>query len=83
MKPEEEQKMQLAPQELFDAMTPEQMQMSRPFFEAVKRGDVDKVRDIASRVDISRLYTDDKSFHQNALYPACQIKIEELALRMV
>jgi len=63
LKPEEEQKMQLAPQELFDAMTPEQMQMSRPFFDAVKQGDVDQVLEIANRVDISCLYTDGQAFY--------------------
>ena len=55
--------MQLAPQELFDAMTPEQMQMSRPFFDAVKQGDVDQVLEIANRVDISCLYTDGQAFY--------------------
>ncbi len=44
-------------------MTPEQMQMSRPFFEAIKQGDVDQVLEIANRVDISCLYTDGQTFY--------------------
>ena len=59
----EEVKNQLGPQERFEMMTQEQLNISRPFFEAVKQGNVDHVLEIANRIDISNLYTDGHGFY--------------------
>ena len=58
------------PNERYEMMTSMQQQMCRPFFEAVKQGEIDQVLDFAKRVDISSLITDGPGFYQNALYSA-------------
>jgi len=58
------------PNERYEMMTPMQQQMCRPFFEAVKQGEIEQVLDFAKRVDISTLTTDGPGFYQNALYSA-------------
>lgn len=64
-------------------MTPEQTNLSRPFFDSVKSGDIEAVNEMIKRIDVSGLISDTQSFHQNSLYSAAQIKNEDLAIRMV
>ena len=64
-------------------MTLEQQNISRPFFEAVKTGDVGTVLEIARNVDIACLITDATTFYENALFLASQIKDEDTAIKMV
>ena len=71
------------PGELFQMMTSQMNDLAQQLFACVKRGEIERVAGMINGVDITNLVSDETTFHQNAMFFACQIKDEDLAFRMV
>ena len=56
--------------------------LAQQLFGCIKRAEIERVAGMINGVDITNLVSDQVTFHQNAMFFACQIKDEDVGLRM-